>query len=559
MAPRGSGVGASRGAVSGALERFWPYGLLLLATAPNLAWVLTDRTVWPWDQAWYAQVSVDLYHTLRTSPSLWLVGMVSAFGIKAPGLAWLGQFVVPVGELTGSTNVALLLFVVLTDYLVLVVIYKAIVLLSEGRRGSALAVGLLAASAPMFVAMAHQYLVEPLQTLSVAWFVLIMAAAPRWSPPLVMVNLVGAASLGMLAKATAPAYCVGPGLVALVVAGASARRHAVTWGCVAAVIRRHALLVALSAVMLFGALKWYTQNWAQVVYFVTYASSGSAADLYGTRDTLANKLGYWLGAAQRSFVLPAILAVLGVGLVAAALLCGLRSARRSGDGASRYFGVCAAVSAIQIAAIVVSFALQVNQENRYLLPLLPLGAVVVAWSLAQIRTIWAEGAVDLLGLAQLGIVSEQALGMAPPRADVSYWVIPVQTNPAGADRVRDVVRDTCGVDADNHYTIVGVELPWFNANSLAYVASRDFGGQGLHCYYTSLGYAEGDADRAWDRLHSLRPRYFVTVRLDQPVPGTEALNQVSDDILRRVATGGEFQDDPVASHADVELFRAVGP
>jgi len=39
---------------------------------------------------------------------------------------------------------------------------------------------LVIASAPLFVAMSHQYLTEPLQLLAVGWFVLIMSFAPKW-------------------------------------------------------------------------------------------------------------------------------------------------------------------------------------------------------------------------------------------------------------------------------------------------------------------------------------------------------------------------------------------
>src|SRR6266545_2399673 len=78
-----------------------PYSLLALSLAPSVLWIALDEHVWPWDQAWYGQVTVELYYTLREDPGEWLPAMVHAFGIKAPGTAWLGQWFVPLGALFG--------------------------------------------------------------------------------------------------------------------------------------------------------------------------------------------------------------------------------------------------------------------------------------------------------------------------------------------------------------------------------------------------------------------------------------------------------------------------
>jgi len=37
---------------------------LAIAVAPNLVWIWLDKTVWPWDPAWYGKHSVDLFVTL---------------------------------------------------------------------------------------------------------------------------------------------------------------------------------------------------------------------------------------------------------------------------------------------------------------------------------------------------------------------------------------------------------------------------------------------------------------------------------------------------------------
>ena len=54
-------------------------------------WCRADQTAWPWDQAYYAKYSVDLFVTLLTAPSEWLPAMLTALGRQAPGIAWAGQ------------------------------------------------------------------------------------------------------------------------------------------------------------------------------------------------------------------------------------------------------------------------------------------------------------------------------------------------------------------------------------------------------------------------------------------------------------------------------------
>src|SRR3954453_10493111 len=75
----------------------------------NVVWALTDRSVFAWDQALYAKATVDLFRILLTSPSAWPDAMLRVFGSRAPAIAWLGQFFVPIGVAAGSIDFALLL------------------------------------------------------------------------------------------------------------------------------------------------------------------------------------------------------------------------------------------------------------------------------------------------------------------------------------------------------------------------------------------------------------------------------------------------------------------
>src|SRR5580658_6859979 len=94
------------------------------ALIPSLVWAVRDRRVWPWDQAWYGEVSVDLWYLFTHAPGQWLWTMATALNMKPPGAAWLGQLFVPLRDVLGSVEAALLFSIVLTQLIVLMLIYR---------------------------------------------------------------------------------------------------------------------------------------------------------------------------------------------------------------------------------------------------------------------------------------------------------------------------------------------------------------------------------------------------------------------------------------------------
>jgi len=109
------------------------YIFLLITIFPSIIWIFLDQSVFPWDQSWYGQVSVELFYRLTHSPLEWFKQMIYAFGSKAPGIAWLGQFFVPIGQLIGSIDIGLLLSIVATQFIVLLLIYHIVLKLTDSR------------------------------------------------------------------------------------------------------------------------------------------------------------------------------------------------------------------------------------------------------------------------------------------------------------------------------------------------------------------------------------------------------------------------------------------
>ena len=82
----------------GALWALLCVGLL----APSLVWIAEDRTVWPWDQASYGEVSSDLWFWMWHSFRRWVGELADGLNMKPPGVVWLGQLFVPLRHIFGS-------------------------------------------------------------------------------------------------------------------------------------------------------------------------------------------------------------------------------------------------------------------------------------------------------------------------------------------------------------------------------------------------------------------------------------------------------------------------
>jgi hypothetical protein len=511
---------------------------------PSLYWVFHDQSVWPWDMAWYAEVSLDLWAAVESGPLKWWTVMTSAFGTKAPGIAWLGQLFVPLRGIVGGTEIALLLSVIGAQLVTLVLCYGLAERLSNGTKGLAIVGCFVVGSAPLFVAMSHQYLTEALQLLGVTYFYWIAAQSNTWPPIRTFGHLSLATGISLLAKASSPLYCVLPGVLA--VYDMWKTRHESTRTSLA----NWPEWIPLGAGLLtaIGAAIWYRKNLAVLREFMVTASSGDIALDYGHKDTFLNKLHYWTGACQKSAMLPEVLLIVGAVCVAALAISSFPTSRRNCVSIrSARLNVLGALAVLQITLVLLVLSLNINEEQRYLLPLLPSVLVIVLWSAAATASPWAWATILCAAGWQWGTVHAQALGLISPRSDMSHWVRRLSTDHSQRDEVERAVRETCNSRSEGRYNVVGVELPWFNYNTLAFYAAKHVLSGAPGCQYVYLGHAEMDLERAWGRLNYYRPVYFLSVAESaQPTP-PDFLNQTSIAVLNRVRNDPEYVAQPIKS------------
>ncbi|WP_434687174.1 hypothetical protein [Pseudanabaena minima] len=546
------------------LSNLYVYLVLFLSIVPSIIWVALDQRVWPWDQAWYGQVSVELFYRLTHSPLEWFQDMISAFGIKAPAVSWIGQFFVPFGQTISSIEFGLLLSILLTQFIVLLLIYHTILKLTDSLLISVISC-FFASSAPLSVALSHQYLVEPLQTASVAWTVLIMVFSPQWKVRRILLHLISAISLGMLAKVTYPLYTLGAILVIIyhvynkLFKNKSLDRSNLKELKKSSFLSTFKPLYISTFILLSSFLLWYGKNFQNILSFSIQASSGEASLLYGEKADFLYKLHYWLVAFQQSFFVPITLFCL-VGVLILTLakkIYGFKKITKSQRLA--YFYLTTIISLSQIILVLSVFSFQVNQENRYLLPLLPYLSILIAWMLKiskQKLLVFFTGFALVL---QLFIVQSQALGITPENPNLSYWLYPIDRSSTNKKLLSKLVDTTCKIESEkDRYNIIGLELPWFNANSASYFSAKQQLKKDFRCYYTSLGYAEKDIDKAWSRLFDLNINYFATLKPRSQAEAANPLNLVSFPILERIQSSPKFiREIFVDDQSHVLLYKKI--
>jgi len=246
----------------------------------------------------------------------------------------------------------------------LILMYRALWELS-GRTSLAIsAIGcLVVASAPLFVSFGTYYLVESMQTLSVAWFVLIVSLAPRWNRMLILGQLSAAAAFALLTKEIQPLFCLWPGLISL--------RYFFRTGEIERLDGAQRVTVILTFVLgvplIAATLAWYYRNLEPVAHHLYAGSYGPGVRIFwGKEDTYLNTLAYWLSTTKSLFFLPGIWEF-GLLLVASGVIYHCARFPRG----MKHFTLCAAIATLQIATVLLVFSLSPTRQPRYLLPVLP--------------------------------------------------------------------------------------------------------------------------------------------------------------------------------------------
>jgi len=543
--------------------RLRPYRYLypLVVTLPGLLWILANERAWTWDEADYGRNSIDLIVTLLNNPSRWFDAMTHVSLIKAPMIVWIGQFFVLVGTALSSIDTGLLLFIVLTQFLSLFYFFRILEDIFDNVLISAVGC-LMVASSPIFFLHSVSLFVEPLQLLSVVWFLHIMVHARKWDGPFTLLHLVAASSFAILVKSSSPLYCVGPGLVAICYALADMRKfdrlRSVKYTISHVLISCTALFLATCAVM------WYWINLASVL---AHANFSATSELWGATDTVFNKLMFWLLAIEENLFIPYFV------LIPVLLLLCASGLYFSGRRVNPTTNLVVMVSVLQIMLFLTVLSSFNNEVTRFLLPLLPYFALLICWCVAQIDS----RRVSLLTLSAFvtQLIAASACfhgfmdipGFVDYRRPGEYKLASMSRNDFWARGIVEVVNVTCSDATVGQVNVVGSILLGFDSENMSFMTRKRHFPDIVPCDYTWLGridsdyYIQPDVDGLLETIISLKPTYFVAAQPDQiskEIAHLETLNEITPFLLKKIDCSSLFVRIPLSEFPEIFLYRFVG-
>lgn len=512
----------------------------IVLLAPSVVWIFRDAHVWPWDQAYYATLALQIRDALRDGVPAWLSAFLTVPGARAPLLPWFAQATLPLTRVLGEPERALLFANVVTGGITLGLVYSAARRLG-GTPAIALTAMLACAGTSDFIAFNHQFLTEAGQAMALAglaWAAL-RADDAAW-PRLVAATLFWT-TLAMLAKTTSIAFVLPFLLYIAIVCSASRRQRFAARPVDFSLLFVSLVLAAITVI-------WYAIHWSAIVTHIAEATTDKDIVLaYGSERPLVVKLQFWSRALLQALSPFSWLSGIVVIVMAWALGTGavrvwrgrLANLPHRAIESHFLFALCLAGT---IMAGLITYSRMINEDVRFLAPMLCLVVLLLAWSLVTLHSRWITAAIALLLAGNWSFTHATVQGfVARPERALPYLQAP-QNNSAAMARMARAVRDVCDKSRAGRLNIIGAELADFNVPSADFYAEKMRRAVGYRCDYGSLGYLEGDPQRAIRRLYELNADFFVTLPLDElPRPGTDPLDRISRPVAEWIAASPDFQ------------------
>lgn len=525
---------------------------------PSIVWVFYDQSPLDGDSTLHAQDTLQLYFSLVELSSQWPSHMVTAMQSKGPGLAWFGQFSFVVGNPFLPYDQTLRLFSVLIQFCSLLFVFLSVLQFTQGRFVIATTVTVAVGAAPLFIQLSHYYRIEPIQMLSVTWFILIFSFIHKWSKPLILSQVFAASCFALVARATTPFYCVIWGIVILSYLFSPWKRPSqkhYSGSTVATLLG--SILLALAG----GA--WYLNNLDRVINHSIWSASGKAAAFWGKEDTFVNSFAYWLSTLRTSFTISPIFVLTSIVVLSAmgALIWQLNSLRKSQT--LDYFTVAAIISVLQISLTLSLFSMNDNRLIRFLLPLFPNVAVILAWAIYQIKYIAVSYILLFVFLSQFIYVNLQAFG----KVSAHPLVTVAERSPENLNLLYEIVDRTCIKHSKgNTINILAIDLhlmgDWLGPTPANYTATKLFKGH-PPCEYSYVGnqFFGTSIEKAWEDIQKRKVSYIITYDPevhpppDRPVSQTLSKENQSKFIETIAHSTDYIQDKNLLSAPGIIIYR----
>jgi hypothetical protein len=264
-------------------------------------------------------------------------------------------------------------------------------------------------------------------------------------------------------------------------------------------------------------------NWEPTVAHFIEATTGKVALYYGSPVVLPTKLRYWisvLGVALSPITLlsAAVSIAIVLGIVVAVVRLWKVPLHDLITVAIKNGTLFALILAATIVLTLLTFSLQINEDGRYVLPLIPMIAILLSWSLSVLRQMILTVAFLCALATSTLFVNASTFGMDilnltnMPR----NWQVQIDRDDASV--LTTAVRTTCPPENANRTNLFIVDYIRLNQNSANFYSEKDSYTTGYRCNYWHIGYAENNVQRALGRLNAVAPPYVITVAPERQPP-----------------------------------------
>jgi len=498
--------------------------LSIVFVFPCFLWACLDKSAWIWDAAMYGLEAIRLWRYLVFQPSGYWHDVITVIGTKAPMICWIGQFFAPFGNWFGYERVFLFMQVFFSAWMIFDVTRWKIFSSSNLKM---LAGALLIASTPIFIFQSHFYFVELSQAFGVLFtFGLYLR---RKEVGVVYITCAYFALFFYLlgVKITSPCYIFLPSMGLL--HECWIRRKEYSW----AALKKWPtnLWFVLAIITMTVVTAWYVTNAMQIYTFAMGAARGKTALLYGQKAGLITKFEFWWPNMRNLFWGGRSQLVFTILIILAFIL----KWRKIIDQP-----FCFAVA--QVALIMLAVCLQINQETRYIYPLLVYWVYIFGRIIVQKRVFltlficlfifrWAE-----INLGTLGVW---------PLKSWMPWSDKVDLKGTYLNQANLILQKTVDTK-DQKAIMLGVDIRQLNENLLQFKYFTQHRDAVLNYPIYSIGYAQNSLNLAIENINHLHGEYLVT----QPMSVLKALNdpwnRVSYQLAQRLEKSGwrKFSEGP---------------
>ncbi|MBU0762132.1 MAG: hypothetical protein KKD39_03840 [Candidatus Altiarchaeota archaeon] len=484
--------------------RLYSCVFFLFLMLPLLAWIFMDESVWIWDCADYGFFSVKSYDELVSNPRIWIQDIFTSQPYRAPLIFWIGQFFVPLGDMIGSVDAGLLIFMFLTSYLSVNMMYSILEHLCKNKYISALGC-LMLISAPSFVGFTTHYYTQPLQLLAVVWSMHILSKIKKIDVVNLFFHTISLVAVSLLIKTTMLLYIIIPITANIIYILKK-------WKKPLAIDTKTKMAGLTTLTLTTLTITWYAKNYGSIVEYIIYSISD-----YGFEDTFLNKMIYWLEVLYNSMLLPQTIVFLGI-----LLLIYFRKTYK--NIMTNTFGILS-LAQILLALTICSTAYIAEPNLMY--PLIPYCIILFCLALKEIIDDRAYMAAIAVVVLQILTVYSMAFGLIENKIDSRIYVF---STIAGVNTehkiIENVSKSIC--KEGNSYGIIAADTYWFNQFALNYYTYKNHRNPEMNCkaYYMKFlldnWYMTRDDDAVeeiWTKIEVYKPLYYITLnRTIYPTP-----------------------------------------